>query len=492
MSLPGRVLVANRGEIATRILRCLRQQGLESAVLYHASEAASPLLDLADHRIEIHGETPTAAYLDIASIVQLCRQHAIGAVHPGYGFLAENAAFARALSAAGITFIGPPAEVIELMGDKLGSRRFVQQHGFPVAPSITFTGDLEQFVAEVEQLGFPMLVKASAGGGGKGMHIVRSGAELRQAVPVAASEAQRYFGDGRIYAERYLECPRHIEVQVLADQYGHCIHLWERECSIQRRFQKVIEEAPAPGLTAAQRTEICTAAVGIAQAAGYASAGTVEFILDQQGSFYFLEMNTRIQVEHPVTEMVTGEDLVAWQLRIAAGQVLDLQQSDVRLQGHAIECRICAEEPAADFRPAVGTVLALEEPAAEGIRVDSGLYLGQVISTAFDPMLAKLIAHGRDRAEAIARLGLALRSLVLLGVPTNIGLLQAVLELPEFLAGSTDTGFLPRHLPALTLDDVDSETLQVLLAAATLGDPEFRRAVAELPALCRRIGHWRN
>ncbi len=319
---------------------------------------------MADEAVEIFGDTPVAAHLDSAQIIEAALKTGAEAIHPGYGFLSENARFAAAVKAAGLTFIGPDAETIQLMGDKISARNFARAHGVPVAPSVTPTGDIEAFRAEAETIGFPLLVKAAAGGGGKGMSIVRSANELGEAARIAASEAQRYFGDRRIYAEAYVERPRHIEVQVAGDGAGGAIHLFERECSVQRRFQKIIEEAPAPNLPAHLRDEICSAAVRLAAASRYRNLGTVEFILGADGKYFFLEMNTRLQVEHPVTEMITGLDLVRMQLEIAAGFGIGVKQSEAAVNGHAIECRICAEDPERDFLPETGVLKVLETPSA--------------------------------------------------------------------------------------------------------------------------------
>ena len=339
------VLVANRGEIACRIIRSLKKLGIGSTAVYHFADRAAPHVTLADRAVELHAEVPTAAYLDVAQIIDAARQAGADAVHPGYGFLAENAGFAAAVEDAGLVFVGPQPEVIRLMGDKIVSREFAQQHGVPVAPSCRQDGTLEDFVAGASAIGFPLLIKAAAGGGGKGMSIVRNADELAARAATASSEALRYFADGRVYAERYVERPRHIEVQVFGDGQGKVLHLYERECSVQRRFQKIIEESPAPNLLPDLRDRICAAAVKLAAAARYRNAGTVEFILAPDGEFYFLEMNTRLQVEHPVTECVTGLDLVELQLRLAGGEPLTLTQGDIVQQGHAFECRICAEQP---------------------------------------------------------------------------------------------------------------------------------------------------
>lgn len=487
-----KILVANRGEIAVRILRSINGMGLTSALLYHRVEADSPSLKMADEIYEVAGDTPVAAFLDIENIVKICRENNVDAVHPGYGFLAENAKFVEALDAAGIQFIGPRPEVMTLMGDKIGSRNFVQERGFPVAPSVLDNGDAEQFIARIKEIGFPLVIKASAGGGGKGMQIVRDANGLDDIVATAKVEAQRYFGDPRIYAERYIENPRHIEVQVLGDEHGNCVHLWERECSIQRRFQKVIEETPSPALSQVQRQSICDVAVGIAQSVNYTSAGTIEFIYAPDGEFYFLEMNTRIQVEHPITEMVTGVDLVAEQIRVAMGEKLSVAQPDIVQRGHAIECRICAEIPDDDFAPSAGKVLLLRPPLGNGVRFDSACYEGQKVGTAFDSMIAKLVVHAEDRDAAIAKCLVALDEFVLLGVETNADYVARVLRHPAFGEGKTDTGFIRHHeedlLPLAVSDDLKT----ALLATAALSDRQFVAMMDAIPSPYRLMKEWRN
>jgi propionyl-CoA carboxylase alpha chain/3-methylcrotonyl-CoA carboxylase alpha subunit/acetyl-CoA/propionyl-CoA carboxylase biotin carboxyl carrier protein len=485
------VLIANRGEIALRILRALQSLGIGSVVVYHQADRLSPVVRLADEAVAITGPSPSAAYLDIAQLVAICRHLGVDAVHPGYGFLSESAGFARALADAGIHFIGPDADVLELMGDKISSRDFVAGLGFPVPPSVSLPLDDPGFADAVAAMPLPLVVKASAGGGGKGMSIVRGRDELAGALRVAASEAEKYFGDRRVYVERYFDSARHIEVQVLGDG-ERVVHLGERECSLQRRFQKVVEEAPSPALDERTRAAICEAAVGIAAAAKYRSAGTIEFLYTPQGEFFFLEMNTRIQVEHPVTEMIYGVDLVAEQIRIAAGRPLALAQETLRPRGHAIECRICAEDPYNDFMPETGRVLLLQEPAGEGVRVDSGLYEGQVVSTAFDPMLAKLVVHAADRPAAIARMIEALRELVLLGVTTNIEYLEALLRHPDFAGGEFDTGFIARHAEALRVRPQAIDALRAALVAGYLADRNTRLYMEPTPELHAAIGHWRN
>ncbi len=485
-----RVLIANRGEIACRIIRTLRTLGIGSVAVYHHEDRAAPHVALADRAIELKSDAPTAAYLDRQQIIGAARAAGADGVHPGYGFLSENAGFAEAVADAGLAFIGPDAAVVALMGDKIRARQFAREHGVPVAPSLE-PGSPAAVAAQVRAIGFPLLVKAAAGGGGKGMRIVRSMEELSQSLAIASAEAQRYFGDGRVYAERYIEQPRHIEVQVLGDGRGGVVHLFERECSLQRRYQKVFEESPAPNLPETLRGEMCAAAVRLARAARYRNAGTVEFVLAPGGEFYFLEMNTRLQVEHPVTELVLGVDLVAAQLRIASGEPLPWKQEDLAVRGHAIECRVCAEEPEHDFRPATGRVGVLRVPAQPYVRFDGGIREGQAIGAAFDSMLGKLVVHGATRAEAVGRLAEALHELVLLGVPTNIDYLARVARLRQFQAGRLHTGFLTEHAGELQPASLPAQE-DVAAIAALLGEPEFRALAYEVPEPHATIGAWRN
>ena len=485
------VLIANRGEIALRILRTVKALGLEAIVVHHAADADSAAVRAADRAIEIMGRTPVAAYLDGAQIIGAALKCGGGAIHPGYGFLSENAGFARSVGAAGLAFVGPTPEAIDLMGDKVRARAFVAQHGFPVAPSAIEDDDPATFVERARAVGFPLLIKPSAGGGGKGMRIVRTASVLPEEVVRARSEGERYFGDGRLYAERYVENPRHIEVQVLGDAFGNVVHLYERECSVQRRFQKIIEETPSPALTADERKRICEAAAGIARAAGYRNAGTVEFIYGN-GEFFFLEMNTRLQVEHPVTEMVTGIDLVREQLRIAANEPLGLTQSDIRVHGHAIEFRIYAESPARGFVPTTGPVLSLRLPEGEGVRVDCGVVQGQRVTTAFDPMLAKIIVHGADRHEARARAREALGRFVLLGCETNSGFLRRLVDHTAFADGAIHTGFLDAHPEIAAEPGISDNVRDRLLAVAALSIRPVRDAADSVPPLHAAMGGWRN
>jgi 3-methylcrotonyl-CoA carboxylase alpha subunit len=487
-----KVLIANRGEIACRITRTLREEGIASVAVYHLEDRSAPHVSMADEALLLDGNVPTAAYLDQEQLVTLAARAGADAVHPGYGFLSENAQFAERVAAAGLIFIGPDPAVIRLMGDKIQARNFAREHGVPVAPSAIQDGSLDEFVASATAVGFPLLIKAAFGGGGKGMRIVRQASELAQSARVAAGEASRYFGDGRIFAERYIEQPRHIEVQVLGDGAGNVIHLHERECSLQRRYQKIVEESPATNLPDPTRAALHDAAVRLAAAAHYRNAGTVEFVLAPDGQFYFLEMNTRLQVEHPVTEWIFGVDLVREQLRIAAGLGLSFSQDDLRPSGHAIECRICAEEPEREFRPATGRIGILRAPRGKNIRFDGGIREGQSVTAAFDSMLAKLIAYGPTRAAAAATLEHALQDLVILGVPTNIDYLARIMRHPEFLAGRLHTGFLAAHTADLASPPPLPEEQAAASIAAALTDPEFRRVVFEVPEPHASIGHWRN
>ncbi len=488
------VLVANRGEIAVRILRTVQSQGLRGLVVYHAVDALTPAVALADQAIEITGATPVAAYLNGRQIIARAKEAGAEAIHPGYGFQAENADFARAVGAAGLIFIGPTPEAIELMGDKVRARNFVAAHGFPVAPSAIEDDDPATFLARARAVGAPLLIKPAAGGGGKGMHL----ALLEGAIERARSEAERYFGDGRLYAERYIERPRHIEVQVLGDASGKMVHLFERECSLQRRFQKIVEETPSPALDTDMRRRICDTAAGIARAAGYRNAGTIEFIYgpgDGAGGeleFYFLEMNTRLQVEHPVTEAVTGADLVAAQLRIASGHKLWFAQEDVVCRGHAIELRIYAEDSTRDFAPATGRILAFAPPAGDGVRVDSGVRQGQEVIASFDPMLAKLIVHADTRAAALDLAAEALRKFILLGCRSNIGFLIRLIADSDVRAGRLHTGLIAEKPELAAAAAPDANTLARVLAIAALSTRAVTEAADAIPALHGAIGDWRN
>jgi acetyl/propionyl-CoA carboxylase alpha subunit len=485
-----KLFIANRAEIALRIVRSAERMGIETVVPWHAKDRAGPALRLARETVEVRGEPPVAAWLDIDGMIRAARDSGCDAIHPGYGFLSENARFARAVEEAGLVFVGPPAGVIELMGDTISARRFAIRHEVPVTPSADEADDPASFAERARGVGFPLLVKGAAGGGGKGMQIVRREQDLASAIETARAESQRYFGDGRLFAERFVEQPRHIEVQVFGDAHGSVIHLGERECSIQRRFQKLIEESPAPGLAPALRERICEAAVRLAAAAGYVNAGTVECIVSPEGEFFFLEMNTRLQVEHPVTEMVTGLDLVEMQLRIAQGEALGLAQHEVRTSGHAIECRILAEDADAGFVPDTGRVLLLRTPQGPGVRVDIGVTEGSEVGADFDSMLAKLVTHGADRELAVSRMRCALAETAMLGVTINNDFLARVLAHPAFERGETDTGFLERHREALAPAALTEGELRALLAVAASAAPD--RDFHPVPEPYASMGAWRN
>ena len=485
------VLIANRGEIACRIIGTLRRMGIRSVAVYHFADRRAPHVKLADSAVELNAEVPSAAYLDKQQLIAAAIQSGATAIHPGYGFLAENAAFARAVTDAELIFIGPSPEVIEIMGDKIRATDFAASAGIPVSLRVMHD-DFASLVDEVDVIGYPVLIKAAAGGGGKGMKIAHNREQLRDQIAVAQSEAERYFLDGRVYVERLIECPRHIEVQILGDGNGNAIHLFERECSIQRRFQKIIEESPAPNLDPIVRDEICDAAVTLSAAANYRNAGTVEFILAPDNSFYFLEMNTRLQVEHPVTEQVTGLDLVEEQIHIANSGELRFTQAAITQHGHAIECRICAERPDDDFLPATGTVRLLRLPEGDDVRVDNGIDEGQEIGAAFDSMLAKLIVHGPDRSQAIQSCIGALREYVLLGVAANIDYLTRILQHPAFQSGEFDTGFIVEYANELKAAPLERTDVDAILLAAALATDPFQQAVYAVPDLHAAIGHWRN
>ena len=485
-----KLFIANRAEIALRIVRTARRLGIGTVVPWHEKDRRGPALKEADETVQVFGDPPVSAWLDAQGMIRAARDSGCDAIHPGYGFLSENAAFAQAVIDAGLVFVGPPAKAIELMGDKISARHFAIRHGVPVTPSADEADDPATFAERALAVGFPLLIKGAAGGGGKGMQIVREPAALADAISTARSESERYFGDGRLFAERFVERPRHIEVQVFGDTQGHVIHLGERECSIQRRFQKLIEETPAPGLDPALRDRICTAAVTLAHAAGYANAGTVECIVSPAGEFFFLEMNTRLQVEHPVTEMVTGLDLVELQLRVAEGQPLPITQDQVQWQGHAIECRLLAEDADAGFVPDTGRVLMLRTPQGPGLRFDGGVTEGAPVTADFDSMLAKLVAHGASRALALSRLRAALADTVMLGVTLNANFLSRVLAHPAFVRGETDTGFLERHradLQPAALTDTERAAI-LAVAGSALPDPAART----LPLPHAAMGAWRN
>src|SRR5947209_8931788 len=443
-----KILIANRGEIAVRVIRACRELGVSSVAVFSDVDRAALHVSKADEAYPIGPAAARESYLNMEKIIQTARRCGAEAIHPGYGFLSENAKFARACGDAGIKFIGPPPSAMELMGSKTRARQAMQAAQVPFVPGSSRGLSLPEAEETAARIGYPVMIKAAAGGGGKGMRLVRTAPELKSAFETAQSEAQRAFNDSEVYLEKYIENPRHIEIQVLGDEHGNLVYLGERECSVQRRHQKVIEEAPSAIVDEDLRRRMGRVAVQAAATAGYTNAGTVEFLVDASRNFYFLEMNTRLQVEHPVTELVTGLDLVHLQLRIAAGERLPLRQEDVSIRGHAIECRIYAEDPENNFFPSPGKITRLLRPSGPGVREDSGVYEGWTVPLDYDPMLSKLIVYAPDRASAIARMRRALDEYFIGGIKSNLPLFRPILEHPDFVAARIDTGFLDRLLAA--------------------------------------------
>jgi len=479
-----RVLVANRGEIALRVIRACHEEGLEAVAVYSDADRLSPHVRAAHVAVPIGPPPAAESYLDIAKLIEAARTTECQAVHPGYGFLSERAPFAEAVTQAGLTFVGPPATAIRTMGDKTEARRRMQAAGVPIVPGSTRPVlDHEQARAEAVRLGYPVLLKATAGGGGKGMRLVRDERELESAFQGAESEAVKAFGAGELYVEKYLERPRHIEIQILADSYGRVVALGERECSIQRRHQKLIEEAPSVAVTPALRRRLSEAATAAVGSVGYLGAGTVEFLLAPTGEFYFLEMNTRLQVEHPVTELVFGVDIVREQLRVAQGQPLRVHSGALQPRGHAIECRITAEDPFNDFLPATGMIRYLQAPSGPGVRWDGGVEAGNEVTLYYDPLLAKLIVWGDTRAAALQRMRRALRELVIVGIPSSQAFHLRVMADPDFQRGDVDVTYLERVGERLLAADLASELTQPLaIAAALLAEEQRTRAAPAPPA----------
>ncbi|MBN9109155.1 MAG: biotin/lipoyl-binding protein [Pseudonocardia sp.] len=482
-----KLLVANRGEIAARVMRTAHRLGISTVAVFSDPDADAPHVHLADEAVRLPGAAPSETYLRADLVIAAARATGADAVHPGYGFLSENAGFARDCATAGLTFVGPTPEAIASMGSKLEAKALMENAGVPVLPGATVT-DTTDLSAEADRIGFPVLVKAAFGGGGRGMRIVHDTASLEEAVDGARREAASAFGDGTVFLERYVVDPRHVEVQILGDTHGEVVSLFERECSIQRRYQKIVEESPSPAVDDALRAELGAAAVAAGKAIGYTGAGTVEFVMDQQGKFFFLEVNTRLQVEHPVTELVTGLDLVEQQLRVAEGDPLPEAVTSASIHGHAIEVRLYAEDVAAGFLPATGTLHSFTIPSGDGIRVDTGFVDGSVVSPHYDPMLAKVIAHGPTRTDAARALARALAGARIHGVTTNRDLLVGILREEEFLAGGTDTGYLTRHDPAALGAPAGGVARHA--AAAALAAQATNRAGARV--LATFPSGWRN
>lgn len=466
-----KILVANRGEIALRVMRSAKEMGIKTVAIYSEADRLSPHVHYADEAVCV-GPPPSAeSYLIGDNIIQICKDLAVDGIHPGYGFLSENADFARKVTDAGITLIGPSPEAMEMMGDKLAAKAAVKNFEVPMVPGTDETiTDIPAAKVLAEEIGYPILIKASAGGGGKGMRVVESPDLFEEQMKLAVSEAISSFGNGAVFIERYVGSPRHIEIQVLADAHGNVVHLFERECSVQRRHQKVIEEAPSSVLTPEIREAMGTCAVRVAQACKYVGAGTVEFLLDENKDFFFLEMNTRLQVEHPVTEMITGVDLVKEQIKVARGEKLSFTQEDLQIQGHAMEVRVYAEDPKNNFLPDIGTLQTYQRPGGIGVRVDDGFEEGMEVPIYYDPMLSKLITHGKDRAEATERMIRAIEDYQVAGVTTTLSFGKYVMQHPAFVSGDFDTHFVKNHFDPSKLDETNELEAEVaaMLAATTL------------------------
>ncbi len=494
-----KILIANRGEIAVRVIRACRELGIRAAVIYSEVDRASLHVQLADEAYLVGPPAPRDSYLNIERIIDIAHKAQVEAIHPGYGFLAENADFATRCEQEGIIFIGPNSRALRLVGDKLMARQTMEAANIPIIPGMKAVGrDSSVYAEEAKRLGYPVMIKASAGGGGKGMRIVYEEKELKAALEAGKREALAAFGDESVYLEKYLEEPRHVEFQVLADNHGNIVHLFERECSIQRRHQKIVEETPSQALTPELRQRMGETAKKVLQVSGYNNAGTVEFLLDKNKNFYFLEVNARLQVEHPVTELVTGIDLVHQQIKIAAGEKLSWKQDDIKQNGQAIECRIYAEDPARGFLPSSGKILYLQEPRGPGVRLDSGIYAGWEVPIYYDPILAKLIVWGENREIACRRMQAALRDYVILGIATTIPFLRDVIGHPEFMAGRTTTNFIPQHLANWCEMNREPDLKRLAQAAAAYMEinrkPVYRAEGLERltrPSPWQTLGHWR-
>ncbi|MCD6586151.1 MAG: acetyl-CoA carboxylase biotin carboxylase subunit [Desulfobacteraceae bacterium] len=492
-----KILIANRGEIALRVINTCREMGVKTVAIYSdADEKALHVLS-ADEAVYLGASEPSQSYLNMDKIIAAAKTTGAEAIHPGYGFLAENSAFVEKCEQQGVVFIGPPAQVIKDLGDKITSRKIMVNSGIPVTPGLTSTeADADIMIVEAEKLGYPVLIKATAGGGGKGIRIVHSSEEMADACAAASREAVNAFGNGEIYLEKFFTKARHIEFQILADKFGNTIHLLERECSIQRRHQKIIEETPSSVLTPALREEMGKAAVTAAKASGYVNAGTVEFLVDENNKFYFLEVNTRLQVEHPVTEMITGVDLVRLQLEIAYGEELTLKQEDISGRGHSIECRIYAEDPEKDFFPSPGTITFLKEPTGPGIRNDCGVYSGFEVPVDYDPILSKLIVHAQTRELAIAKMIKALKSYIVIGVKTPIDFLMDVLQSASFNQGEVYTNFIETHFSDWQPDMSDADLARIAFVVDEMcGNRKAKKLVSakdEMPTPWQTLGNWRQ
>lgn len=494
-----KILIANRGEIAVRIIRACHELGLKAAVIYSVVDRTSLHVQMADEAYLVGPPAPRESYLNIDRIIEIARKAGAEAIHPGYGFLAENPEFSRRCEKEGIVFIGPNSKALQLVGDKIMARRTMEAAGIPIIPGMKAIGhDFSEYAREARKIGYPVMIKASGGGGGKGMRIVFREKDLKAALEAGMREALAAFGDESVYLEKYIEEPRHVEFQVLADNHGNIVHLFERECSIQRRHQKLVEETPSPALTPELRKKMGETAKKVLGVAGYNNAGTVEFLLDKDKNFYFLEVNARLQVEHPVTELTSGIDLVHQQIKIAAGEKLAFKQEDIKQRGHAIEGRIYAEDPARGFLPSSGKILFYQEPRGPGVRVDSGVYAGWDVPIYYDPILAKLIVWGENREIACRRMVAALKDYVILGIATTIPFLRELISHPEFMAGQTNTNFIPRYFADWSEKVKEIDLRRLAQAAAAFMEinrkPAYRAEGVSRPVRTspwQILGRWR-